>query len=68
MEKIGMTTKELRSLEAWRDIETTINQVIKETRKLFPNDKIELVDKGTCFHIELNGNPITEIDAISLIQ
>lgn len=66
-EKI-LTTKEIMEHEFWPKLKQVIDGAISDFKKVYPMDKVELIDKGTCWHIELNGVPVEEIDCVHLAK
>lgn len=61
----AMTTEDIKALPEWPDIRECIFKAMAQFKQVYPNSRVELVDKVTCFHIEVDGEPVTEIDAES---
>lgn len=63
-----ITTDQVMKMEFWPKLKRALDAALEDCRKEWPESKVEMIDKRTCWHIEVDGDPIMEIDCISLTQ
>lgn len=61
------TTREIKEMDIWPSLKKVIDNSIKQYNGFFPNDKVKLIQHLYHWTIEINGDPVMEIDAEDLI-
>jgi len=59
--KLNLTTKDVMKMPEWKIIKDCIDKGIEKFKKEFPLSTVELVDKGNCWWIYVDGVPESEI-------
>lgn len=65
-ERIYNTTEIMSMPDVWKPLKQVIDMMIDNYKNAYPNSKVELVDKHTCWHITIDGVPEDEIDCTDL--